>query len=63
MDHYEGLNLLLANACPKEIIDAGDGDYYKVFELDLHCDIAKVTAEVISTVGTIQFRIVSMEII
>lgn len=63
MDHYEGLNLMLANACPRGVVDAGDGDEYKIFEFDLHCDVAKVTAELISTIGTIQYRIVSVEII
>lgn len=40
-----------------------DNENLRVFELDLHCSAAEVVAELVSVVGTIQFRIISVKIV
>jgi hypothetical protein len=59
MEHDDALNLMLANACPRA---ENDGDI-RYFEFDLHCATAKVKAEVVSTLSTIQYKIISVEIV
>lgn len=58
MWHETALNKMLANACPREVVDD-----IKVFEFDLHCATARVTAELVSTVGEIKYNILNVEIV
>ena len=59
MTHTEALDLILANTCPS---DAPRGDVL-TFDLDLHCTVARVQARLLSTMNTIQYEIVSVEIL
>lgn len=59
MEHYDVLNAILANTCVKEW---REGDK-KVFEIDLHCTVARVTATLISTVDTFQYEINGLEFV
>ena len=56
MNHVDALNLILANACPSEVLD----DDIKVFILELHCGEAEVRARLISTMNTIQYEVLSV---
>lgn len=61
MTHEEAFNLLLANCCPKG--SAGHAaDNTDVYEFDLHCRTARVTAKLVNTVNTIDFEIISVEV-
>ena len=60
MEHYDVLNAILANDCPRR--SSVDG-MTKTFEFDLHCARVRVKAELISTVNTIQYKIVDFELI
>lgn len=57
MNHTEALNLLLANSCR---VDHGEDDL-RTFVFDLHCVEAKITARLVSTVDSIQYEIINVE--
>lgn len=57
ISHEAALNLILANECRIGI--EGDVEY---FEFDLHCKIVKIAAKLISTIDTIKYEIVSIEV-
>lgn len=61
MNHETAFNLLLANCCPKGSVGPA-ADNIDVYEFDLHCRTARVTAKLVSTVNTIQFEIISVEV-
>lgn len=52
------MNKLLANTCRKEMV----GDI-EVFELELHCAIARVTAVLKSSINELQYDILNVEIV
>ena len=58
--HFDVLNKMLANACPREI-DGVDS----LFEFDLHCANAKIWAKLVEPGKGHEFRyeIVSFEIV
>lgn len=58
MTHADALNMILANACPAQ--DHDDGS--RTFVLELHCVIMEVRARLASTVGSIQYEVISVEI-
>lgn len=58
LGHYDVLNVMLAENCPL----TRDGDEV-TFEFVLCCRTARITAELISTVDTIQYKILEFEII
>ena len=57
MTHEEALNLILAHACPQEI-----DDYIGTYVIELHCNMVKVTAELVSTFEMIQYKIHDIKI-
>lgn len=58
MDHEYALNHLLANACPTWVSDDGD---IRQFTFDIHCVEAVITAKLVSTVDSIQYEIISID--
>lgn len=59
MDHYDVLNAILANDCPRSTENDG---LIKTFEFELHCVTVRIKAELISTVDTIQYKILEFEL-
>lgn len=57
LDHYDVLNAMLAGNCP--ITRAGDE---MTFEFELHCTTVRIKAELISTMDTIQYKILDFEL-
>jgi hypothetical protein len=60
MDHTTALNLILANECSNPDVTS---DYLRVFRLEGHCTSYIVKAHLVSTVGTIQYGITSVEVV
>lgn len=62
MEHYDVLNAILATDCPRDSWEF-EGRLFKLFEFEVHCAIIKIIAELVSTVDTIQYKIVKFEVI
>lgn len=58
LDHYDVLNAILANDCPKSMEDDG---FVRTFEFELHCMTVRIKTRLISTVDTIQYEILEFE--
>lgn len=58
MTHEEALNLLLSANCTKGFLGG-----VNTFEFELHCETAIVKAELVSTVGSIQYKVISVEFV
>jgi hypothetical protein len=56
--HIEALDLILANACPADLL----ADGVRTFHLQLHCREVEVKAKLISTVDRIQYEILDVKI-
>lgn len=59
MTHTEALNLILSHACPSQIF--GEDGYE--FVIDTHCTSLRVRANLVSSVDTVQYDILSVEVI
>lgn len=60
MEHYDVLNAILTNDCPSHTSIDG---VIRTFEIELHCSIVRIEAELISTVDTIQWKILNFEVV
>lgn len=60
MEHYDVLNEMLANNCPTSMSEDG---LVRTFVFELHCMEVRITAELISTVDTIQYKILEFEMV
>lgn len=59
MEHYDVLNAILSEDCPREIMEDG---LVRIHEFELHCMTVRITAKLISTVDTIQYEILDFEV-
>jgi len=57
MNHEQALNMMLANSCHNTDAEGND-----IFMLEGHCLTFRVTARLVSTLETIQYDIVNVEI-
>jgi hypothetical protein len=60
LDHYDVLNAMLAENCPT---DKSDDGLISDFEFEGCCVSFRIKAELISTVDTIQWKIIEFEIL
>lgn len=59
MDHYDVLNAMLAENCPT---DKSEDGMVSDFEFEGCCITFRIKAELISTVDTIQYKILKFEV-